>query len=135
MSEDQGFRLKKRDDWVNKWRPTVAEGVERFTTTAIKRFLGDEVWVRCSDYRELEEEADSLSDAVNAAEAQRNQARQEVLEEVAAEFSQRAEDLLALSFRSDEERGALNAYDEAASHCRSLATLDPSKEGAKDADA
>jgi hypothetical protein len=61
-------------------------------------------------------------------EAQRDQARQEVLEEVAAEFSQRSEDLLALSLRSDEERGALNAYDEAAAHCRSLATLDPSGE-------
>jgi hypothetical protein len=66
-----------------------------------------------------------------AAEAIRNQARQEVLEEMAAEFDRKAKEMAneASEFRDNNYAGQSNAYSRAAAICREkVATLDPSGE-------
>jgi hypothetical protein len=153
----------------------MAERVERFTPIVESTARGtkearvlrtsDGGYVRYSDYEKLEAQRDKRGheltmldyerakemDRAEKAEAQRDQARQEVLEEVAAEFDREAEKYARkraeckAAEKRDQASGKLpdghtyeatwnyyeglsRANEWAASHCRSLATLDPSGE-------
>lgn len=70
-----------------------------------------------------------LKERAEKAEAQRDQARQEVLEEVAAEFERRAKEQVKNEAEWVELKMVVFTYKAAAAHCRGLATLDPSGEG------
>jgi hypothetical protein len=62
------------------------------------------------------------------------EARQEVLEEVAAEFERRAKEQVKNEAEWVESKMAALTYEAAAAHCRGLATLDPSGEVETDVD-
>jgi hypothetical protein len=124
----------------------MAEGVDRFEKPTYVRNAPMQpnpggFWVRYSDYEKLEAEfkdwphwKQTLERDIRKLEAQRDQARQEVLEEVAAEFEKRATIQHDLAVECLEREGKLahlgleDGLTMAAAHCRSLATLDPSGE-------
>ncbi len=106
----------------------MAEQVERFTRAAISVLLPierNDSWVRQSDYEKLKGERDAYKrgqglalDEKEEAEAERDQARKQALEEVAEELERRAKAAtLVLGERYIDE-----TYKAAAAHCREQAT-------------
>lgn len=136
----------------------MAEGVERYWAGPQRHTDPNGSYVRYPAYEKLKAERDEIQQERNKlaghllrAERQCDQARQEVLEEVAAEFEREAEKYARkyVGCRAAEKRdrasgklpkrhtyeatwnyyeGLSRANERAASHCRSLATLDPSGE-------
>jgi hypothetical protein len=103
----------------------VAERVERYGPALVNGGPGvdrqaDGPLVRYSDYEKLGDELDKAEAAADEFECQRDQARQEVLEEVAAEFERRAKEQVKNEAEWVESKMAALTYEAAAAHCRGL---------------